>query len=468
MADAQSLSFLVKNTAQHQLDAIRNRTVVVALSGGADSISLLRVLLDLQKEYNLTLYAAHLDHGLRPTSAEQAAELGRTCEKLGVHLFNQRGNTRQYAQRNKLSLEAAARTLRYKYLAEVALPLRATVAVAHNQNDQAETVLWNLTRGSGLAGIAGISPVTTVLGHPDIPLVRPLLAISAATIREFCQEQGLPVIEDETNRLNIYTRNRIRQSIIPQLQQLNGRAVEHIARFAELARQDELELAALAEARFRTISRVSDRNVALPIDVTTELSDSSMSRIIRRALVEVAGDLSGFTSTHIDALLGFWRSGHEGQQGEFPSGVRSLIAGGQLILWRGVLRLEELYGLPLLREAGRAELSPGWRWEVHLNECSRPDEASGTRCHEHVRFSATPFELRAAQPNEKFQPLGSRYSKTVARFLADQKSPRELRHRIPIVASDGGVVWVMGWRIDERWKLKPHDERFVCLVAYRE
>ena len=207
--------------------------VVTGVSGGADSICLLFMLIELQKELGFSIVAVHVHHGLREGTADaDAAYVQKVCREQGIDLRIFREDVKKYAKKNKLTLEEAGRNVRRMRFGQVLEESGGTkIALAHHQNDNAETLIWNLCRGCGLKGMGGIAPVDGVY-------VRPLLCLKRKEIESYLAERGISYCTDETNLEDDYTRNRIRSHVIPYLEeQINQQTVEHMADTMELMRK---------------------------------------------------------------------------------------------------------------------------------------------------------------------------------------------------------------------------------------
>lgn len=205
-----------------------NDNVVVALSGGADSVTLLHILVSVKEKYNLGIYAAHLNHNIRGEEAEKDEQFVRLlCEKYNVKLFVEHKDILRLAKERKISLELCGRDERYRFFEALSKQLNAKVATAHTLSDNAETVLLNITRGASLSGICGI-PL-----RRDY-IIRPLLCLTRAQIERYCNENNLQYVTDKTNFEEDYSRNKIRLSVIPKLKQINLGVEENIGRLSGL------------------------------------------------------------------------------------------------------------------------------------------------------------------------------------------------------------------------------------------
>jgi tRNA(Ile)-lysidine synthase len=294
----------------------RGETLVVALSGGADSVALTDALAALQRRRGFQLVAAHLDHGLRPASAEDAAFCHELCASLGVPLRAGSGRVRARAQEEKGGLEQAARRERYSFLRRVKDDQGAVaIAVAHTQDDQAETLLLRLLRGSGPSGLASMRLVTG-------DVLRPLLAVSRRDVVAYLGERGLRWREDETNADPAYARNRVRHELLPYLEsRFNPRVREALARTADLVAEEASYMRGVAE---RALAKARSRDGdALVLDrQALARAPVAVSRAMLRLALLESGGLAGVDGGHVERLLRIVRS-------PAPSGRRLPLPGGR-------------------------------------------------------------------------------------------------------------------------------------------
>ncbi len=306
----------------------RSATVVVGLSGGADSVALVDALASLRRRRGFRVLAAHLDHGLRPGSAADAAFCAEVCRSLDVPLRVGRADVRTRASRERGGLEQAARRERYAFLRRVRDEEGAVaIAVAHTRDDQAETLLLRLLRGSGATGLGGMRP-----RRGDV--VRPLLGVSRGEVLAHLRERGLAFREDPSNADLVHRRNRVRHELIPYLEErFNPKVRASLARTASVLADEAAHVRREAEALLAAISREEGGAVHLRRSALAEAPTAVARAAIRQALVR-AGGLARVGAVHVEGILELARS-------KAPSGRRLPLPGGrQACFTRDEVRLE--------------------------------------------------------------------------------------------------------------------------------
>ncbi len=271
----------LKATLQQKCKVAAGEKILAGVSGGVDSIVLLHTLMAA----GYPVVAGHLDHGIRDASAQQAEFVQIEAEKLGVEFVFKRVDTAGFSREGKLSLEEAARELRYRFLFNAAFEHGCNaVAVGHHADDQAETILLHLVRGAGLNGLGGMAYRRITQWHPDIPLVRPLLGLPREALEVYCQEHGLPTIEDESNQDLRFLRNRIRHELLPLLTEMNPRISGNLGRMGEIVLGDLALLDALTEQVWAEINGEFDgERVQFSKERFLGLQTGLQRRLIRKA-----------------------------------------------------------------------------------------------------------------------------------------------------------------------------------------
>ena len=400
-------------------------SVLCALSGGADSMYLLCRLLEGAEKGGYAVRAAHYDHQLRPTAERDERFVREWCGSHDIPLTVGRGEVGRFAKREGLSVEEAARTLRYAFLEQTAQAEGcALIATGHHAGDNAETVLMNLIRGCGLNGLTGIPERR---GN----IVRPMLEAERAEIEAYLTRHNVPHVEDETNADLAYTRNRVRHQLLPLLEELNPKAVSHIAAAARRLREDEAELSRQAAALCGRALDIPE-GTAIPARALAEAPRPLALRAC--ALLADRTDL-GCQAVHLDQMLAL-------AAGDDPSAGLD-VPGGNVRRQYGLLVLtaqaekEPLPPLPLAPGENR------WGdWTVLCGEAVCPGKAYISP--EEFYLRPGEYFIRARAEGDRIG-LGKRPVKTVKKLMIDGKIPAVRRGRIPVLATESEVAAVGGF-----------------------
>jgi len=424
--------------------------VVVAVSGGPDSVCLLDILHELGDELGIQLLVAHFDHGLRPGEDEDET---RFVESLAMSL-NLPFETKRAAEslrQGAASLEERARNARYRFFDEVKKKYEARkIAVGHNLNDQAETVLMRLMRGSGASGLSGIRPFR------DNKIVRPLIELTRGEIESYLRQKGLAFVTDSSNLETRHLRNRIRIELLPQLKRYQPRIVEVLGQVAEIMRRDDEYLEERAAEWVEERVEIRDTGeVYIPLPSFVELPEALRNRVIRQALKITGGNLRKVSTRHLDAVNLLATGKRPQTLVKLPNGVSArrsydtLFFGASeesqpqafccLLEGPGTFYLDAL-GCTVSLEEMEGSVSPERSmspWTAFLN----------------AERIAYPLMIRNFRPGDRFVPLGMSGHKKLKDFFIDLKIPSEVRARIPILTERDMPIWVCGFRIDDRFKV---------------
>jgi tRNA(Ile)-lysidine synthase len=467
-------------------------TVVVGVSGGPDSLCLLHVLNRLRRSYGIELHVAHLDHRIRGVeSQEDAAFVARLAEKWGLPATVEVRDVPQLSRETKLAIEEAARQARYSFLAQVALAVRANrIAVGHNADDQTETIVMHWLRGAGLAGLRGMLPLTELgqmrleAAWPDHPplslqLIRPLLEIPRAEIEAYCREHGLKPRFDRSNLDTTYYRNRLRHELIPCLESYNPNIREVLRRSAQVISGDYDFLQAELERVWPVVvSSELGEVITFDLERWRALSTSQQRSTLREAVHHLRRSLRNINWIHIENALSALRAKPAGTQVTLPQGLMLSIG------YHDFTVADEGYvpevdwpllfveSLPLA-VPGITELSDSdWCLEAAIIEREEfgqdyLDNPNPWQAFLDYEKAGSELVLRQRRSGDRFQPLGlGGHEKSLHTFMIDVKIPRSLRDFVPIVASSRHIVWVAGWRVDERAKITAAAEH-VLHLAFR-
>lgn len=459
---------------------MRGKTLLAAVSGGGDSLALLYALRHLRRDFDLRLRGAHLNHKLRGAASDADADFVEdTFRRLAIPCELHSADVAAYRRARGLSIEDAARRMRYRFLADAAARYDAdAVAVAHTADDQAETLLMHIIRGSGLAGLRGMQPLERLaIAGADLTLFRPLLGVSRAQTYAFCAALGLQPRHDETNLSVERARNRIRLELLPLMERINPAARDALLRLASNAGEDGAYIQGQADAIWREVARQADSGVVvLDARALARQHPAIQSRVLRRAVHAAQGNAEGVARNHILAMRQML-TGPAGKTLRLPGGVL-FAAGygeariGQADAVQAVLRLPAIVGEHSLAVPGETRVG-GWRITAAVREddgCARAVgqcAAAGAETLDLDRLGGD-LRLRARLPGDRFQPLGMEQSKKLQDFMVDERIPREMRDGIPLLASGRGIACVAGWRIAHWARVRDDTRRRLHLRFSRE
>lgn len=409
--------------------------VLCALSGGMDSMYLLCRLLEGAEGGGYTVAAAHYNHNLRPAAGGDEAFVRDWCRQRGVPLAVGSGDVAETARREGLGLEECARRLRYEFLEGAADELGCDlIATGHHAGDNAETVLMNLIRGCGLKGLTGIP-------ERRGRIIRPMLTLTRDEVEGYLREHGVPHVEDESNADLAYTRNRLRREVLPLLEQLNPRAVEHIAQTAARLTQDEGELAAQG-ARLTAQARRASRGLAIPAGVLAQaprpIALRAAGELLRRAGLE---DRADFRAGALALAVG-----------TDPSGELN-VTGGRVYRAYGELVFSPKMAGPVLEERPLGEGDNPWgEWAVSVRETVCPPKAYLHPGEFYLKPGA--YVIRPRRPGDGLR-LGPRPWKTIKKLMMEQHVPQRERSAVPVLDLDGRAAAAGGLGPDEAALARP-------------
>ena len=446
--------------------------LIVAVSGGPDSLALLHSLWRIGKDRDLRLHGAHLDHGLRGCSSDaDAAFVAQTFERMGIPYTVERADVSAMRRRERLSLEDAARRLRHGLFARVADQQGAeAVALGHTLDDQAETVLLHLVRGSGLTGLRGMAHSSEMdVSGGKLRLLRPLLRVTRRDTAEYCRTIGVEPRLDESNLSPRPTRNRIRLELLPLMEKMNPAVKESLVRLSRSVALDLAFLEGEVEGALETTISAGDGIVSIDRKQFLGFHPSVQSHLIRRAVLLAKNDLTDLRQSHVQEMVRLM-SGRAGTSLDLPGGLRFGVSYQVATLGprqRTSCPLPPLEGQTSLRVPGETRLG-GWRVTTKLVETSAPP--SGQGCDD-ARFVETfdlgslggELVLRARSPGDRFQPLGMAHYKKLQDFMVDRRIPREWRDSVPLLVSPRGIAWVVGWRVADWARVRDDTERALSI-----
>lgn len=440
-------------------------TIIVALSGGADSCALLDILHQLSATTATKLVAAHLNHRLRGTESDADERFCRElAQRYALPFECRRLDVAECARQQGLNLEDAGRRARITFLNEVRVTWQATViALAHHADDQAETVLMRLLRGSGSNGLSGMSFRSS---HNRI---RPLLTSTRSEIEAYLRSRKLEYREDSSNRDTAFLRNRIRHELLPILAQYNPAIRERLVTTAALL-ADENEL---LEYQARTLSvqacSVTDDGIVCSLSYLSETPAALRRRIFRQALTALTGDGEHIAQCHILALEQLAESSRPNARLNLPRGITALREYGKLRFQKSPPKTADLPEEFEISGLGHYDLFDG----CNLTICMAGDPLPPFSAHSNSVLldcdkAPFPWRVRTFRPGDRIQPLGMTGSKKLKDLFIDTKIPLNERKRIPLVFSEETLIWACGLRLSRTATVDDRSKNIVMAVYSRE
>ncbi len=454
---------------------IARQKLLVAVSGGADSVCLIHILRKLQKELDIELHVAHLNHQLRGAESDADAEyVTDLAQRLGLPAIVESRDVRAYQLQHRLSLEEAAREVRYSFLARTAAEIGAAgVVVGHTADDHVETILMHLLRGSGTRGLRGLLPVNRwQSADHSLLIVRPLLDLTREETTAYCRRHRLAPRTDTSNLSSEPFRNRIRHQLLPELREYNPQVAEALLRTARIA-ADDLAFIDKEGARLRDKVTLAEKDSVIINKKEFSTLPSALKRHLLRAAVEtLLGNLKDIEAGHIEDIMDALDK-PAGKVIGLPDGLNFTIEYDRYVLSPDAASLcpfpplEDHTGLNV---PGLTNI-PGWNIEATVVPQSEYTEAAGITddftAHFNYDKTGDKLTVRHRRPGDRFQPLGMDRPKKLNEFMIDARIPQAWRRRIPILCSPELILWAVGYRIDERAKVTRNTKQVLRLKFER-
>ena len=422
--------------------------VGIAVSGGVDSMSLLNCLCNLCAEMNIIIIAYHMEHGIRGKESISDMEfvLGE-CERMGVKCIAESANVPVLAGDEGISVETAARKARYDFLERQDADY---IATAHHMDDVAETVIMNLVRGSGLAGLAGIP-------ERRERFIRPLLGISRREIEEYADKNKIAYVSDSTNDDTGYTRNYIRKEILPGLERVNKAAAANIARTAAMLAEDELSLAYAAQ-NAGCIEKADD-GVYIGLKKLSNQQEAVKKRIIRLAIGEVRG-LEDVENVHVQSVLSLAEKARSAKRVDLGGGVYAAVVYNKLMIGKQCAKSYNYISMTL--RAGSFDFA-GIEFECGEYK-GETEYGKGTEYFDAKAVEGAEFRHR--KEGDVIAPLGLGGTKRLCDYLSDRKVPLHKRDSLVLLTKDNEVFWVVGVGVSETSKVRQNSK--ILRIRYWE
>jgi len=451
---------------QHSL-IDKGDNILIGLSGGPDSMALLYGLLEIQNQKSFSIYIAHVNHGVRGEEADEDEKfVERLSKKLNLPYYSTRIDMEGYAKKHKMSSEEAGRKLRYDFFRDTLLNIGGgKIAVAHNKNDQAETLIMRMLRGTGIDGLKGMEYKTE-------EIIRPLLDISRAEIEEYIEINKIETRLDKTNLVPIYNRNKIRLEVIPYIKEnFNPNIIDTLWRTSKIMSYDSSFLNEYTLKTYRDLMKSKKKNsIILYRKKFSKEHTAIKQRIVRQAIYDLTNNLQGITSKHILDIVELFDRGDTGKSIDL---INNIIA-------------ETSYD-DLIIKMRNKEYSVDYNYDISFE---KPIYIKETNCFIEARvvpkekveinfkdrfikyFDYDKIEdglhLRNRKTGDKFVPLGMNGMKKLKDLFIDEKIPLNKRDTIPILTDGKNIIWVVGLRVSEDYKITPSTKNVLVIKYYKK
>lgn len=439
--------------------------LLLAVSGGPDSLAMLDLFCKLQNEFEIEIAAAHLDHMLRKESKSEADFVESFSKKRGIKLFRKQVNLPKIIKRNNFSAEAAARKIRFDFFKQIIKKNNYDLlALAHHRDDQAETVLLNLFRGSGLQGLSGIQAAAELKG---IKVIHPMLKFSKKEILEYCEENNLNPRFDSTNQQNIYSRNIIRNEIFPIVEKkINDNAREVIARSSSLLTAENEFLEKLAAAEYqKALKDKSEKKIVIDFDKFQNIDLVLQRRIYRQVYSSLNDNLNDLYLDHIFEIEKLIQNKKTGRGVDIASGIRVELSYSNLVF----LKKEKLSeGL-----INKIKVQPGKEIKIDKNRSITAeiveskdffisnDQNQAAFDYHKLKF---PLFIRNRKAGDNLIPLGMSGHKKVKDILIDEKVPKYRRDQLLLAVDvEDNIIWLAPYKISDEYKITNQTDKVLIL-----
>lgn len=423
--------------------------ITVALSGGADSVALLYVMQELQKEYSFSLSAAHLNHNLRGEESDRDEEFCKNlCKKLGIPIITESVDVKKSAEKSGESIETAARRIRYDFLSRVA---KGKIATAHTADDNLETVIFNLSRGTDIAGLSGIPPVRD-------NIIRPLIFCTREDVENYLSEKGASFCTDSTNYEDNYKRNFIRHNIVPLITEINPSVKTTVVNMCEGIREEKDYIYSNAEALVNSAKVKNGYNATVLSANPKGLVKNALSKIIKSE-TGLSADRKTIDSLYEMVCLGKGKLNFLGNN--FAAVSHSLLTfGGE----------GEDFELVLSADMGEKTVNG-----YSLSVIDIENYKTFQKVHKKLLFTALDYDkiagvavARPRRTGDKITPIGAKFTKSLKNLYNEKKISTAIRGKIPVIADNCGVIMVSGYSVAERVKISEETKRVLAVCCLEE
>jgi len=441
-----------------------NDHIVVGVSGGPDSMALLYCLLEARKTIPFSIHIAHVNHGVRGEEARSdQVFVERISKELALPYYTRNVNMIEYGKEKGITAEEAGRELRYGFFRDILRSLgKGKIAVAHNMNDQAETLLMRIMRGTGPDGLKGMD-------YKSNDIIRPILGIDRKEIEDYIEEKGIETVLDKTNLQPIYSRNKVRLELIPYIEEnFNPNIINTLWRMSRIFSLDLNFLEEHTKIKFKNMLKSRDKNsIILHGSKFLEEDRSIQQRIVRNAILEINNSLQGITESQIGGAVDLLSNLQTGKEFHLSNNIVLRINYDEIIIEKSRDRKQIEYSYHIDIPASII-LDNGYHFETKIltkDENFIMEKTKNIKYFDYDKVKGK-IKIRNRRDGDRFTPFGMKGSKKLKDYFIDEKVPRDLRDRIPLVVDEENILWVVGYRTNELYKVT-EDTKRILSISYK-
>lgn len=456
----------------------RKDSVLVCVSGGPDSVAMLNILRSIESDLGFRIGICHLNHKLRGEESDRdAVFVKQLAAAAGIRYHSAEKDVNRFRQENRLSIEDAARKVRYRFFSETAEKYQYTrIATAHTANDNAELVLMNLLRGSGTSGLSGI-PVKRGM------IIRPLIEATREAVMAYVADRGLAFVEDSSNADRQFLRNRVRLDMLPMIKRdYNENIIDALNRTSRILREEEVWSESIIRPIYKkSVIRSTPDSVELSATALSRSLPAEKRRVVRMAIASLKGDLKKITEHHTDLAARLLTETGPAQAYDLPDRIRVERRKDRLLFTRHPVSLREVSVEPQTycqtvtgsdlhnREILLPEIDGKMRFRIIEPEENIPlDKSNKTIALLDLDKLEFPLSIQSPKPQDRFTPLGMTGSQSLTKFFSGAGLTRMERANVPVLYSGNTIAWVGGHRISHRFRLRKETKKILKVELFLE
>ncbi|WP_353094405.1 tRNA lysidine(34) synthetase TilS [Tissierella praeacuta] len=441
-----------------------NDNILVGVSGGPDSMALLYVLLEIKDSIDFNIHIAHVNHGVRGEDAKSdQIFVENVARKLGLPYYTKDVDMIKYGKEKGISSEEAGRELRYGFFRGILTKLGGgKIAVAHNKNDQAETLIMRFLRGTGIDGLKGMDFRTK-------DIIRPILGIDRKEIEAYIEKKKIETVLDKTNLEPIYSRNKVRLEILPYIERnFNPNIVNTLWRMSRVSSIDSEFLEEFSESRYNIIVKNQDKH-SIILDGGKLLDEHKciQQRIIRMSILKINGSLQGISEVQISTVINLLSTFDTGKEVHLSNNIIAKLSYGDLVIEKGINKNNINYSYSLRFPGFNIIEDIGYSFNIKIFNMDKDFIMNKDKNTKYFDADKVKGKLVARNRinGDRFIPFGMRGTKKLKDYFIDEKIPKELRDKIPLIVDDENIIWVVGYRTNDLYRVTKKTKR-ILLISY--